>query len=145
MKSAPSYFSVFTICLISILILGCSQTNQIEPKDGILGQWQGKWYCEKTGHEGPLKCKLLKIEDNKYKAKYSGSYTLVVPIPFWYSVDMEITKENGQNLIQAESDLGWLGGGKYTYTGTITDDEFLVTYNSKNHNGTFELFRPGVK
>ena len=94
------------------LFCGC-QTPAVAPLKPsaaqlIEGKWTGTWNCETTGHSGKLHCQLIHVQDNHYRAKYSGTYMTL--LPFWYSVDMVINCSSQACHIQAEADLGWLGG-----------------------------------
>ena len=105
----------------------------------IEGKWVGKWYCETTGHSGKLRCRLTQVGSDTYKARYDGTYQKF--IPFWYTVEMQVVEREGVMHLNAEANLGLLGGGLYRYQGTIEGDAFLTTYSSEHHNGTFELRR----
>ena len=134
--------SSFVLALLPFVV-GCQTTTSPQAKPSVAqrieGNWSGTWYCETTGHSGKLQCRLTHMEDNHYQAKYTGTYMSF--IPFWYTVDMAIDCNSNDCHVQAEADLGWLGGGHYVYDGTITGDNFKTNYTSKHHNGTFDLQR----
>ena len=133
-------------CLSMIVLVfsgGCWSCHQIGSqdtiRDDIEGRWKGKWHCEQTGHSGKIKCRLLERENGLYQARFDGTYWGF--IPFWYTIQMTITEQDGVYRAQAEEDLGWLGGGIYTYEGVISKSEFQISYTSKRHKGTFVLER----
>jgi len=107
--------------------------------DGPEGKWVGKWFCEKTGHSGYLSCRLKHIKANHYKAHYFATYATI--LPYWYSVDMPLTRKDERYLTKWQVDLGWLGGGRYEYQGYIEGDTFFCEYTSKDYEGSFELIR----
>jgi hypothetical protein len=59
-----------------------------------------------------------------------------------YSVPLTLTGTNGQYVFEGQADLGALGGGAYTYNGTVTPLAMESTYNCKRDHGTFVLRRP---
>lgn len=133
---------LLTLVLLSC-VPGCRTTTPPSTKPSaaqkIEGHWAGIWDCETTGHSGKLRCHLIHVEDNLYQAKYTGTYMAIVP--FWYTVEMDIDCSSQDCEIQAEANLGWLGGGHYVYDGAIIGDSFNTNYTSKHHNGTFNLHR----
>jgi len=130
---------------MSVLILlgGCHsahQRNHIDSiKDDIEGRWVGKWHCEQTGDSGKLRCHLTKQEDGRYQARFDGTYWGF--LPFWYTIQMDISERDTIYYVQAKENLGWLGGGIYTYEGIINNTEFQISYTSIRHKGTFVLER----
>jgi len=138
---------IIIICCLSIFILvfsgGCFSCHQIGPKnkikEDIEGRWIGKWLCEQTGDSGKIRCHLMEREEGLYQARFDGNYWGF--IPFWFTIQMDITEQDGVYHAQAEEDLGWLGGGSYAYEGTISKTDFQISYTSKRHKGTFVLER----
>ena len=106
----------------------------------ISGIYKGQWHCVKSNHTGPITCNLKKKSDNTYNAKFYGFYAHV--IPFWYNVKFDF-KQSDRDLWHAKGDcdLGWLGGGKYTFDCQINKDTFTVTYDAKASAGTFDMKR----
>ena len=147
-KSVTGLIGAVLLCAWPLLGVGGCQgsaccrdlvTGPSEAPANIEGKWVGKWYCETTGHSGKLRCRLTQVGPDKYKARYDGTYQKF--IPFWYTVEMQVEQREGVSHLNAEANLGWLGGGKYLYQGTIEGDAFLTSYTSDHHNGTFELTR----
>jgi hypothetical protein len=140
-KGFPTNPRFYHALVLFSFVLGCQSTTlsptQLPLAQKIEGHWTGTWDCETTGHSGKLRCHLIHVENNRYQAKYTGTYMAI--LPFWYTVEMEINCSSQDCKIKAEADLGWLGGGHYVYDGTIIGDSFKTNYTSKHHNGTFNL------
>ena len=145
MKGKEYLLGLLSVGVLLFFVCGCGglgQTTAGESEQGVQsieGLWVGKWYCEKTGHSGPLRCKLTRITEGQYKAQYDGLYAGF--IPFWYSVKKEVTRNDGVVYMKAEENLGWFGGGLFKYEGEIKDEKYHMRYDSKHYAGTFELER----
>ena len=140
-------YAMFFACLI-IWVSGCQFTHPSSKPitSTIAGKYHGQWRCTKSNHSGPIICNLQKQPDNTYKARFSGLYAYV--IPFWYNVDFDF-KQNKINTDQWQAkgncDLGWLGGGKYTFDCGIQNETFSVSYDSKVSTGTFDMTLENIK
>lgn len=132
-----------TVGILLFFVCGCGGLGQSAADAGdediqvIEGLWVGKWFCEKTGHSGPMRCRLTRIKEGQYLARYDGFFAGF--IPFWYSVKKEVTRGDGVVYMKAEENLGWYGGGLFKYEGEIRDGEYHMRYDSKYYAGTFEL------
>jgi len=60
-----------------------------------------------------------------------------------YTVNLRVTREPpGPFNFQGEADLGWWGGGVYSYDGQATPANFFSTYKSRYDRGSFRMTRP---
>ena len=144
-------FQKMIIVVLFFSLYGCGglgqscQTTAVvvdENSQAIEGLWVGKWYCEKTGHSGPMRCQLTRIKEGQYLARYDGFFAGF--IPFWYSVKKEVTWGDCVVYMKAEENLGWYGGGLFKYEGQIKGEEYHMRYDSKYYSGTFELRKSGT-
>ena len=60
------------LALLSVAFLAIAATNA-QAAD-VSGSWQGRWYSEGTGHEGPLKASISKIDDEHYQVNFRGRF-----------------------------------------------------------------------
>jgi hypothetical protein len=110
----------------------------------IEGPWEGKWRSSKESHSGALRCVLTRTGPDTYNAEYHATYFLI----FRYSYSMPLRvqrRDEAYNVVSfdGETNLGWLAGGKYQYSGHASADEFMCTYRSSRDYGYFEMTRPG--
>ena len=136
MKSPHGYLALLSVTIFFIAATNAQATD-------VSGSWQGRWYSEGTGHEGPLRATISKIDDEHYQVNFRGRFFKLVP--FRYSVVLTAKDEGGVVTLSGQSQLGRLVGGTYHYTGTVTDSEFKLGYTSCKHYGTFEMTRCGCK
>jgi len=140
-----SIYQLMTVGVLLLFVLGCGGLGHTTADGGeqdvqaIEGLWVGKWYCHKTGHSGPMRCRLTRITEGQYLARYDGFFAGF--IPFWYSVKTDVTRRGEVTYMKAEENLGWYGGGLFQYEGDIRDGEYHMRYDSKYYAGTFELKR----
>jgi hypothetical protein len=110
----------------------------------IEGPWEGKWRSSANSHWGALRCVLTRTGPDTYNAEYHATYFRI----FRYSYTMPLRVERRDEaynvvLFDGETNLGWLAGGKYQYSGHASADEFICTYRSSRDYGYFEMTRPG--
>ncbi|MCH9022476.1 MAG: hypothetical protein IID32_06900, partial [Planctomycetes bacterium] len=66
------------VAVLFFNLCGCGGLGQSAADAGdediqvIEGLWVGKWFCEKTGHSGPMRCRLTRIKEGHYLARYDG-------------------------------------------------------------------------
>jgi hypothetical protein len=118
------------------------------PADSITGRWTGTWKSEESGHEGGLRCILTQTDAKHYHADFHATFFGI----FSYSYDIDLTARATDSATQpsivyfnGEADLGWLAGGKYTYTGKADPRNFFCSYRADKDYGTFQMVRPGGK
>jgi len=128
-------------------ISGCSgtpegfqtQVTKLEPADLLAGAWEGTW---KSSNK-PLGGKLAAIIEKKDDGSYHASYTSQTPIGEDKSICIYqvAERENTTWTFHGKRDMGFLKGGTYTYSGTVTPDSFTCTYDSTFDKGTFKMQR----
>jgi hypothetical protein len=106
----------------------------------ISGRWIGHWRSDRNDHNGQLRCILTPNSTNAHMARFRAQFWKVFATS--YAVPLTLTQTNGGYTFQGQADLGKLGGGVYTYDGTITPFGMESIYNSKHDYGTFVLRRP---
>lgn len=107
--------------------------------DAIVGAWEGRWE-DGDGHGGPLRAIVTPAGQNTYKAQFHAGYMNI--LTHESTVMLEGEKLGNKFAFDGTADLGWFAGGEYQYHGTITPASFHSTYDSKKHDGTYELHRP---
>jgi hypothetical protein len=106
----------------------------------VTGRWIGHWRSDGNGHHGQLRCILAQHSTNTYMAHFRARFWKIFAAS--YSVPLTLTATNGHYLFEGQTDQGLLGGGVYTYHGTVTPLAMESTYDSKHDRGTFVLRRP---
>jgi hypothetical protein len=106
----------------------------------VSGRWIGHWRSDAHSHNGQLRCILTPNSANAYMARFRASFWKVFATS--YAVPLTLTETNGYYRFEGKANLGTLGGGDYTYDGTLAPFAMESTYNSKRDHGTFVLRRP---
>jgi hypothetical protein len=105
----------------------------------LSGHWQGNWSSDSTGHRGPLRCTLTRLDETTYQADFSGRFFKL--IPFRYSVVLTVTSDDGHTVHLSGSHVLGRRLGTFTYTAQATCDEFVANYESCKDCGQFILSR----
>ena len=108
--------------------------------DGIEGAWQGRWMSEANGHNGNLRCLVVKTNDGTYLARFHAKYEKI--LSFGYTVPFKAERSAGEFRFSGEANLGRLAGGVYRYDGHADGTNFFSNYSSKYDQGTFQMKRP---
>ena len=106
-------------------------------------KWAGSWESERHGAKGRLRAVTGAPKDGRvdvfFEAGWHGFTTA-------YPVLLASENKGGTFLISGQHDLkSFIGGGVYTYSGTMTGDLFFTRYQSKYDTGTFTLKPVSVK
>ena len=83
---------------------------------------------------------LTRSSDTNYTAHFWATYWKV--FRYSYKVDLDFEQRDGVWHFRGDENLGWLAGGVYRYTGTVSSTNFHSCYESKYDHGTFEMDRP---
>jgi hypothetical protein len=114
----------------------------VDPPDpqSVSGRWQGEWVSTATGHRGPLRCVMIATRADRWKARFHARYSRVFRA--CYATDLKATRLGPNRFgLQGTSDLGWMAGGLYEYTGEASGSELICTYQSRFDRGEFRLRR----
>jgi len=110
------------------------------PTTELEGRWEGLWHSDHSGHEGKLRCLVVKMEDGDYRARFHAVYQKV--LTFVYTVPLTVERTTNAFTFSGEANLGWLAGGVYRYDGHAEATNFFSNYSSKYDYGTFQMTRP---
>jgi hypothetical protein len=122
---------------VAALLLVHSLSHSIQAAD-LSGAWSGYWQSESTGHRGPLRCTLTRLDNGAYRADFSGRFFKV--LPFRYSVDLDVIQDGDTVILSGQHRLGRRLGDFY-YHAEATGDEFVANYSSCKDQGQFVLTR----
>lgn len=117
---------------VSIVLVARAEATDLS------GQWAGRWNSYQTGHNGPLRCRLTRIDDSSYQADFSGRFFKIVP--FSYSVVLYVEQEGDVVTLSGQNYLGRRYGTFY-YTAEADDTSFTASYDSCKDCGQFVLSR----
>jgi len=128
---------------ISVVLLGLGLVSCVSPKferawkDSPKQRWTGQWYSEKHHVGGRLRAVLSSPEAGKmdafFEARWHGFTTA-------YPVTLDAKKQGTGFQIAGQKELkSWVGGGLYTYKGSLLPSEFEAQYGARNDAGTFQL------
>jgi hypothetical protein len=134
--------------LATLLLCGCCGFNRAWDKagqtpasaDSIEGRWEGRWLSDINGHTGRLRCLLTRSGDTNYTARFRATYWKI--FRYSYQVDLQFEQRDGLWHLRGDENLGWLAGGVYQYSGSVSPTNFQSTYRSKYDHGVFEMTRP---
>jgi hypothetical protein len=104
----------------------------------LSGKWHGNWKSCETGHHGPLNATFCKINDACYQVRFTGRF--FVALPFRFTVNLEVTEEEGGRVFLSGSPRLPLFG-TFHFDAVATECEFTATYCSRNDRGRFTLCR----
>ena len=106
--------------------------------DDLSGSWSGYWASDSTGHRGPLRCTLTRIDSSTYRADFSGRFLKIVP--FRYSVNLAVIQDGDTVILSGTHTLG-RRLGDFTYQAEATSEDFVANYSSCKDQGRFVLTR----
>jgi len=106
----------------------------------ITGQWTGEWRSEANGHHGTLRCIITPNSPNAYMGRFRARFWKIFAAG--YTVPLNVTNIDGRFILSGSADLGFLGGGVYTYEGSADHANFQSSYRSKRDHGQFIMRRP---
>ena len=128
---------------ISVGLLGLSLASCVSPKferawkDSPQQRWTGQWYSEKHHAGGRLRAVLSSPTAGKmdafFEARWQGFTTA-------YPVTLDAQKQGAGFQIAGQKELkSFVGGGLYTYKGSLLPSKFEAQYGARNDAGTFQL------
>ena len=112
------------------------------PPAGIEGRWEGTWRSDVNQHTGRLRCLITRGTNDLYRARFHAKYRKVIQFSFGYTVPLTVTERDGAIHFEGAAELGWLAGGRYTYTGRTSLTNFSAGYSCQYDHGVFEMARP---
>jgi hypothetical protein len=85
---------------------------------------------------GRLRCVLTRVDARHHRAWFRANWLTFATD---YAVTLETRPLPGGLQLRGAQVLHGFGGGLYRYEGTIADDRFTATYNSRYDHGRFSL------
>ena len=70
--------SVLAMMVVGLLISTASPLLAASPT----GKWRGSWNSNTTGHSGPLKARVRKVDHDTYRALFVGRFAGVIPFAY---------------------------------------------------------------
>ena len=129
---------------VALLIGGVnSLTAQHGSAETTVGKWRGEWRSESTGHHGPLKARIRQVDEDQYRAVFTGRFFKV--IPFIYPTTLErihnptAGEDETVEHLSSRQKLPFLG--TYRMQATVGEDRFHATFEGRRDSGTFDLTR----
>lgn len=107
--------------------------------DEVAGTWSGSWRSCSSGHKGPLNATICKVNDDCYRANFSGRFFKF--FPFKYSVTLNVVERDGETVrLSGSSYLGRIMGW-FHYDATIENGCLTANYRSCKDHGVWQLKR----
>ena len=100
-------------------------------------RWQGRWHSDRHNAGGRLRAVVQPLTDGQaeifFEAGWHGFTTA-------YPVSLSARRKGKAYQLSGEHNLkSCVGGGVYSYTGSLQADQFSANYHSKYDTGTFLL------
>ena len=100
-------------------------------------RWQGRWHSDRHNAGGRLRALVQPLTDGQaeifFEAGWHGFTTA-------YPVALSARRKGKAYQLSGEHNLkSCVGGGVYSYTGSLQADQFSANYHSKYDTGTFLL------
>lgn len=103
------------------------------------GRWSGYWESDETGHTGPLRARVEKIDSFHYRVVFCGRFWKVVP--FRYGSELAVTgKGHGVVCLGGSERLGPIMGD-FSYNARATNNQIVLCYKSRKDHGRFVMCR----
>ncbi len=122
----------FAFALLLGLVVLAAPASAANPS----GRWVGGWSSASTGHRGPLRARIRKVDHNTYRALFAGRFFKV--LPFIYPAKLQRVPGTW-NQYQSSTRLPLIG--EYRMTATVTPHRFNAVFRSKKDQGYFQLSR----
>lgn len=131
---------IIAIATILLSLICSSEKAFADPSDG---RWKGEWKSEVSGHHGPLRARIRKLDSDEYRALFAGRFFKI--IPFVYATKLHRVPQNDSSESPSGERLRSIQRlpllGTYEMEAVVTKDKFHAEYKSKRDSGIFSLSR----
>ena len=110
-----------------------------DPADPAAGRWTGEWISEQTGHRGQLRCVLIPMAPQRFRACFYASFSWLFRVG--YVTELNAERNGDRTRLTGQEDLGALAGGIYRCEGEIIGPDFNCRYTCRYDHGLFRLKR----
>jgi hypothetical protein len=124
--------SVLAMMVVGLLISTASPLLAASPT----GKWRGNWNSNTTGHSGPLKARVRKVDHDTYRALFVGRFAGVIPFAYPARLDRVAGTSNQYTSSQRLPLLG-----TYRMNATVTSTRIRANFRGGRDSGTFNLTR----
>ncbi len=130
---------------LCLLLGGCAvghdrrwERATFDPAATLEGRWEGTWDSETTGQQGPLRCLVTHLEEDRYDFHFRVAWKF---LSLAWRLEIQARNEGRAILLQGKRDIGFFLGGEYTFEGTVEGSRMSARYQSSKERGTFALER----
>jgi len=100
-------------------------------------RWEGRWESCRSGVGGRMRAVLSPQADGHVRAYFEARWKCFLTA---YEVSLNSSRRGGVTLLSGDHLLNsCVGGGLYTYKGTLSPLELRAAYDSHHDKGTFHL------
>ena len=131
MKTNKLNFAFVVVTLVSLVATSPS-LSAASPT----GKWRGSWNSGATGHSGPLKARVRKVDHDTYRALFVGRFAGIIPFAYPARLDRVAGTENQYTSSQRLPLLG-----TYRMNATVTSQNIHANFKGGRDSGTFNLSR----
>ncbi|MCH1494244.1 MAG: hypothetical protein L7U72_03355 [Rubripirellula sp.] len=129
---------------VTLLIGGVNAlTAQHGSAESTVGKWRGEWRSESTGHHGPLRARIRQVDEDQYRAVFTGRFFKVIPFIYPTKLERMDNPSTGEDEtvehLSSRQKLPFLG--TYRMQATVSEDRFQATFEGRRDSGTFDLTR----
>ncbi|MDE0866857.1 MAG: hypothetical protein OSA98_24020 [Rubripirellula sp.] len=122
----------FVVTLLVSFVAASSSLSAASPT----GKWRGSWTSQSTGHSGPLKAHVRKIDQDTYRALFVGRFAGVIPFAYPAKLDRVSGTSNQYTSSQRLPLLG-----TYRMDATVSSNRIRANFRGGRDSGTFNLAR----
>jgi hypothetical protein len=122
----------FVVVMLGSLVVASSSLSAASPT----GKWRGSWNSGSTGHSGPLKAHVRKVDHDTYRALFVGRFAGVIPFAYPARLDRVAGTANQYTSSQRLPLLG-----TYRMNATVTSNRIRANFRGGRDSGTFNLSR----
>jgi len=124
------------ILFLTMITVVASSTPELARATSPVGKWRGSWTSKSTGHRGPLRARIRRVDADTYRAVFVGRFFLVVP--FAYPARLERIPGTADRFSSRQT-LPLIG--TYHMNASVSPHRFHATFRSGNDQGTFNMSR----
>lgn len=124
------------VLFLTVITVVTSAASDLGSAASPVGKWRGSWTSKSTGHRGPLRAHVRRVDADTYRAVFVGRFFLVVPFAYPARLDRV---PGTHDRFSSRQTLPLIG--TYQMNASVSPHRFHATFHSGNDQGTFDMSR----